>query len=327
MCVRRSDQRRLLKKETLRKPLNSQCSGSDDRLFRFSHPEQRGRGVSLEPDDKLSAMTAVASIGATMHDSNVTASLHRANLPSLRPVELRTTPTSIFKKSFQALAKAASLDGQDNEDGFDDSCSEDTDIYCNNRCSISTAEMSSATAAHVSNNVFNGEHFQGFSHFRNHSNLANSTVICNNVMKSNYHDGHTNVNSNNDDDDDDNNNNNKNDNNDDDDCVADDDDFSDHDSHYSADLEEVYFPVLNYPRRPESPNASKQLIDFAQLISADIQKFFGRKHGDEDSCDIYEDKYNRLRAVDGGIDRAREKMFCAIYLHSDFKSRHIILNL
>ncbi|PVD39265.1 hypothetical protein C0Q70_01893 [Pomacea canaliculata] len=36
---------------------------------------------------------------------------------------------------------------------------------------------------------------------------------------------------------------------------------------------------------------TQQLLSFADMVNADIQKFFGRRKGDEDSCDIYEDKW------------------------------------
>ena len=40
----------------------------------------------------------------------------------------------------------------------------------------------------------------------------------------------------------------------------------------------------------ESSDMTKQLLDFAENVNSDIQKYFGRKK-DEDSCDIYEDKW------------------------------------
>ncbi|GAB1609810.1 Hypothetical predicted protein [Argonauta hians] len=243
-------------------------------------------------------MTAVAPLTTTMHDSSLTANLHRASLPPLRPahVELKTTPTSIFKRSFEALAHAASLDGIGNDDGLEDSCSDDADLYSNNRCNIITVGLhTTATTVHNSNDEFHGGHLPRFRNFDTNNHLTNPSVICNNIIKSGYKVDHSNVNNGNYNKKNSNNDNSRRiygDDNDDNDVESgDDEDFSDHDSHYSADLEEVYFPIMNYSGRPESPNVSKQLIDFADLISADIQKFFGRKSGDEDSCDIYEDKW------------------------------------
>ena len=67
-----------------------------------------------------------------------------------------------------------------------------------------------------------------------------------------------------------------------------DDDFSDHDSHYSEDFEDEV--DIEYEVNTK-PDVTKQLLDFASMVSTDIQKFFGRKKGDDDSCDIYEDKW------------------------------------
>lgn len=66
-----------------------------------------------------------------------------------------------------------------------------------------------------------------------------------------------------------------------------DDDFSDHDSHYSEDFEDDYEEMEEEP----SPDMTKQLLGFATMVSTDIQKYFGRKKGEDDSCDIYEDKW------------------------------------
>lgn len=69
-----------------------------------------------------------------------------------------------------------------------------------------------------------------------------------------------------------------------------DDDFSDHDSHYSEDLEDIDMEL------EPKPDMTKQLLDFATMVSTDIQKFFGRKKGDDDSCDIYEDKWKSTKS-------------------------------
>lgn len=69
-----------------------------------------------------------------------------------------------------------------------------------------------------------------------------------------------------------------------------DDDFSDHDSHYSEDLEDIDMEL------EPKPDMTKQLLDFATMVSTDIQKFFGRKKGEDDSCDIYEDKWKSTKS-------------------------------
>ncbi|KAL3876423.1 hypothetical protein ACJMK2_034272 [Sinanodonta woodiana] len=69
-------------------------------------------------------------------------------------------------------------------------------------------------------------------------------------------------------------------------------DFSDHDSHYSLDLEDVDMEMM----RPKAPDVTKQLLSFAEMVNADIQRFFGRRRGDEDSCDIYEDKWTSTKS-------------------------------
>lgn len=70
--------------------------------------------------------------------------------------------------------------------------------------------------------------------------------------------------------------------------IIDDDDFSDHDSHYSEDFLDDDFedPLME----PQPPDVTKRLLGFAEMVNIDIQKYFGRKK-DEDSCDVYEDKW------------------------------------
>lgn len=68
----------------------------------------------------------------------------------------------------------------------------------------------------------------------------------------------------------------------------DDDDFSDHDSHYSEDFEDCDFEIE--AEREKVPDITQRLLNFADMVNQDIQKFFGRKK-DEESCDIYEDKW------------------------------------
>ncbi|XP_055875380.1 protein PERCC1-like [Biomphalaria glabrata] len=43
--------------------------------------------------------------------------------------------------------------------------------------------------------------------------------------------------------------------------------------------------------RSHAPDVTSQLLHFAEMVSADIQKFFGRSKGHEDGCDVYEDKW------------------------------------
>ncbi|XP_021344895.1 uncharacterized protein LOC110444865 [Mizuhopecten yessoensis] len=70
--------------------------------------------------------------------------------------------------------------------------------------------------------------------------------------------------------------------------MEEDDDFSDHDSHYSEDFidDDSYMHVIT----EEPPNVTQRLLSFAEMVNTDIQKYFGKKK-DEDSCDIYEDKW------------------------------------
>lgn len=55
--------------------------------------------------------------------------------------------------------------------------------------------------------------------------------------------------------------------------------------------EELEQELLAYRNRQRQPDVTRQLLAFAEMVNADIQKFFGRKKGDEDSCDVYEDKW------------------------------------
>ncbi|KAH3864463.1 protein PERCC1-like [Dreissena polymorpha] len=73
------------------------------------------------------------------------------------------------------------------------------------------------------------------------------------------------------------------------------DDFSDHDSHYSEDFMEDDDDMEVEEVAP-TPDITKQLLNFATMVSTDIQKFFGRKKGEEDSCDIYEDKWGSTKS-------------------------------
>ena len=62
----------------------------------------------------------------------------------------------------------------------------------------------------------------------------------------------------------------------------DDDDFSERDF---TDEEEMVIA------EPIAFDVTKQLLDFAETVNVDIQKFFGRRKGEEDACDIYADKW------------------------------------
>lgn len=55
--------------------------------------------------------------------------------------------------------------------------------------------------------------------------------------------------------------------------------------------EELEQELLAYRNRQRQQDMTRQLLAFADMVNADIQKFFGRKKGDEDSCDVYEDKW------------------------------------
>lgn len=98
--------------------------------------------------------------------------------------------------------------------------------------------------------------------------------------------------------------------------FEDDDDFSDHDSHYSEDLQDDLDRVEVVQK---IPNITQQLLDFTEMVNADIKKFFGRNKNEEDSCDIYEDKWmptksgrelyyaDLLRVAQGDVDVSKTK--------------------
>ena len=72
-----------------------------------------------------------------------------------------------------------------------------------------------------------------------------------------------------------------------------DDDFSDHDSHYSEDFMD---DTCDYPgNESKEPDITQRLLSFAEMVNADIQRFFGKKK-EEDSCDIYEDKWKTTKS-------------------------------
>ena len=65
------------------------------------------------------------------------------------------------------------------------------------------------------------------------------------------------------------------------------DDFSDDD----CEMEEAF----NFNSVKED-DVTNQLLQFAEMVNGDIQKYFGRKKGEEDSCDIYEDKWTSRKS-------------------------------
>ncbi|CAL1528988.1 unnamed protein product [Lymnaea stagnalis] len=58
------------------------------------------------------------------------------------------------------------------------------------------------------------------------------------------------------------------------------------------DDEELRLSYEQYRRHfHPQPDVTSQLLQFANMVSADIQKFFGRTKDHEDGCDVYEDKW------------------------------------
>ena len=72
-----------------------------------------------------------------------------------------------------------------------------------------------------------------------------------------------------------------------------DDDFSDHDSHYSEDFMDDIEEEQEETTQ-QSPDMTRQLLDFAELANADIKKFFGRRKDEKDYCDIYENNFGLI---------------------------------
>lgn len=73
--------------------------------------------------------------------------------------------------------------------------------------------------------------------------------------------------------------------------------------------EECLEEVVLYPA-PHSLDVTKQLLRFADIISRDVQHYFGRCPGDQDACDIYNDSVSittsgRLRYYDDLLRIAR----------------------
>ena len=70
-------------------------------------------------------------------------------------------------------------------------------------------------------------------------------------------------------------------------------------------LEEVFLNPAHY-----TLDVTKQLLRFADLISRDVQRYFGRCSGDQEACDIYSDSVSvttsgRLRYYDDLLKIAR----------------------
>ncbi|CAH1274049.1 LA16c-312E8.5 [Branchiostoma lanceolatum] len=66
-----------------------------------------------------------------------------------------------------------------------------------------------------------------------------------------------------------------------------DDDIDNVSNYTGEDVESPRSEVLLEPAH----DMTKQLLDFAEAVNNDIQKYFGRKKNDPDSCDIYEDRF------------------------------------
>lgn len=223
-------------------------------------------------------MTAVASVGANMHDNNMVTNIHGVALPSLQPtLNMKTSPTSIFKKSFEALAKVSTPENDEDVDDDDDDDDDDFDICDEN----SFNAIRNTSAPNRIGHFYDPPPPPHPHHHHHHPHLSNVTTPdinpCSAITAIGSGLGMIGPNLG---------------------SFVGEDDFSDHDSHYSADFEEddeftVQFPSLiaSLPRRSQSPDVTKQLLDFAEMINADIKKFFGQKPGEEDSCDIYEDKW------------------------------------
>lgn len=70
-------------------------------------------------------------------------------------------------------------------------------------------------------------------------------------------------------------------------------------------LEDVFLNPAHY-----NLDVTRQLLRFANLISRDVQKYFGRSSGEQESCDIYSDSISvttsgRLRYYDDLLEIAR----------------------
>lgn len=76
-------------------------------------------------------------------------------------------------------------------------------------------------------------------------------------------------------------------------CGA--EEFEDVDEDQISDLEEEEELRLSYERYRHSfykqPDVASQLLQFADMVSADIKKYFGRSKDQDDACDVYEDKW------------------------------------
>ncbi|KAK3784032.1 hypothetical protein RRG08_025226 [Elysia crispata] len=53
----------------------------------------------------------------------------------------------------------------------------------------------------------------------------------------------------------------------------------------------MYYEQCRHTLLLKHPNVASELLKFAENASMDIQRFFGRAKGEEDACDVYEDKW------------------------------------
>ena len=71
---------------------------------------------------------------------------------------------------------------------------------------------------------------------------------------------------------------------------VDEDDMSDSDS------EELQLSYEQFRKSIRHPDVTSQLLNFADSVSGDIRKFFGRAKDQDDSCDVYEDKWKTMKS-------------------------------
>ncbi|CAG5115965.1 unnamed protein product [Candidula unifasciata] len=78
------------------------------------------------------------------------------------------------------------------------------------------------------------------------------------------------------------------------------DDFEDVDEDQISDLDEEEELRLSYEHYRQNfhrqPDVTSQLLQFADMVSADIKKFFGRTKDQDDSCDVYADKWATVKS-------------------------------
>lgn len=78
------------------------------------------------------------------------------------------------------------------------------------------------------------------------------------------------------------------------------DDFEDVDEDDISDVDEEEELRLSYEhyrqKFQKQPDVTSQLLEFADMVSADIKKFFGRSKDQDDSCDVYADKWATVKS-------------------------------